>query len=88
MKPIYKQMFIGKKYQSFKKCKLTASILSNSVICSCAIFKHAFWMLRRSVLRDVLPLLVPPGLKVTTLDCICLQLILYSFVAQISLVFL
>lgn len=41
MKPIYKQMFIGKKYQSFKKCKLTASILSNSLICSCAEFKHA-----------------------------------------------
>lgn len=40
VKPIYKQMCTGKKNQSFKKCELTASILSNSLICSCAEFKH------------------------------------------------
>lgn len=42
----------------------------------------------RLVLRDVLPLLVPPGLTVVPHGCICLQLTLHSFVAQISSVVL
>lgn len=47
----------------------------------------SFWMLRRLVLWYVLPLLVPPGLKVTLYGFISLQLRSHGCVVHISLGF-